>query len=155
VFRIVKADRSAGNGQMLTSRCLLRLVMCFFRSETSSHSSKPPSSRVGRTTRFATLSGSTPLNTWRLSVLLLVRFSSEFLVTGRISLSSILSVESHANWAIRIGRRWGLIQDASIMLLGLVMLVAAWGVNQNGWVICYAWSLFIYGIGVGKSSYLS
>ncbi|EAW13937.1 putative MFS phosphate transporter [Aspergillus clavatus NRRL 1] len=48
-----------------------------------------------------------------------------------------------------IGRRWGLIQDATIMFLGLVMLVAAWGVNQNGWVICYAWSLFIYGIGVG------
>jgi hypothetical protein len=40
------------------------------------------------------------------------------------------------------------------MLLGLIMLVAAWGVNQNGWVICYAWSLFIYGIGVGKSSVL-
>lgn len=36
------------------------------------------------------------------------------------------------------------------MLLGLVMLTAAWGVTQNGWVICYAWSLFIYGIGVGK-----
>ena len=36
------------------------------------------------------------------------------------------------------------------MLLGLVMLIAAWGVTQNGWVICYAWSLFIYGIGVGK-----
>lgn len=35
------------------------------------------------------------------------------------------------------------------MLLGLVMLTAAWGVTQNGWVICYAWSLFIYGIGVG------
>ncbi|KAJ5081722.1 hypothetical protein NUU61_009986 [Penicillium alfredii] len=48
-----------------------------------------------------------------------------------------------------IGRRWGLIQDATIMLLGLVMLTAAWGVTQNGWVICYAWSLFIYGIGVG------
>ncbi|KAL4818903.1 major facilitator superfamily domain-containing protein [Aspergillus spinulosporus] len=48
-----------------------------------------------------------------------------------------------------LGRRWGLIQDAAIMLLGLVMLTAAWGVTQNGWVICYAWSLFIYGIGVG------
>lgn len=48
-----------------------------------------------------------------------------------------------------IGRRWGLIQDASIMFLGLVMLVCSWGVTQNGWVICYAWSLFIYGIGVG------
>jgi MFS family permease len=29
------------------------------------------------------------------------------------------------------------------------MLTAAWGVTQNGWVICYVWSLFIYGIGVG------
>ncbi|KAI5304636.1 hypothetical protein KEM56_006224 [Ascosphaera pollenicola] len=48
-----------------------------------------------------------------------------------------------------IGRRWGLIQDATIMFLGLIMLVAAWGVTLNGWVICYAWSLFFYGIGVG------
>ncbi|KAL9106066.1 MAG: hypothetical protein Q9227_008852 [Pyrenula ochraceoflavens] len=48
-----------------------------------------------------------------------------------------------------LGRRWGLIQDATIMFLGLVMLVAAWGVTENGWVICYVWSLFIYGIGVG------
>jgi MFS family permease len=48
-----------------------------------------------------------------------------------------------------IGRRWGLIQDATIMFIGLVMLVCAWGVTQNGWVICYAWSLFFYGIGVG------
>lgn len=35
------------------------------------------------------------------------------------------------------------------MFLGLVMLTAAWGVTQNGWIACYAWSLFIYGIGVG------
>ena len=35
------------------------------------------------------------------------------------------------------------------MFLGLIMLVASWGVTQNGWVVCYAWSLFIYGIGVG------
>ncbi|KAA8907634.1 hypothetical protein TRICI_004925 [Trichomonascus ciferrii] len=48
-----------------------------------------------------------------------------------------------------IGRRFGLIQDAAIMLLGLVMLIAGWGTSLNGWVICYAWSLFIYGIGVG------
>ncbi|EHA25335.1 hypothetical protein ASPNIDRAFT_42307 [Aspergillus niger ATCC 1015] len=48
-----------------------------------------------------------------------------------------------------VGRRWGLLQDAWIMFLGLVMLTCAWGVTQNGWVICYAWSLFIYGIGVG------
>ncbi|RJE18120.1 MFS phosphate transporter [Aspergillus sclerotialis] len=48
-----------------------------------------------------------------------------------------------------IGRRFGLIQDAVVMTLGLVMLTAAWGLTMNGWVICYAWSLFIYGIGVG------
>ena len=48
-----------------------------------------------------------------------------------------------------VGRRWGLIQDALVMLLGLLMLTSSWGVTQNGWVICYAWSLFIYGIGVG------
>jgi MFS family permease len=48
-----------------------------------------------------------------------------------------------------IGRKWGLIQDASIMLLGLVMLIASWGTSLNGWVICYAWSLFVYGVGVG------
>ncbi|KAH8820364.1 putative inorganic phosphate transporter C8E4.01c [Xylogone sp. PMI_703] len=48
-----------------------------------------------------------------------------------------------------IGRRWGLIQDAIIMFLGLIMLTASWGTTLNGWVICYAWSLFFYGIGVG------
>ena len=35
------------------------------------------------------------------------------------------------------------------MFLGLIMLTAAWGVTQNGWVVCYVWSLFFYGIGVG------
>lgn len=35
------------------------------------------------------------------------------------------------------------------MFLGLIMLTAAWGVTVNGWVICYAWSLFFYSIGVG------
>ncbi|KAL2037116.1 hypothetical protein N7G274_010112 [Stereocaulon virgatum] len=48
-----------------------------------------------------------------------------------------------------LGRRWGLIQDATIMFIGLLMLTAAWGVTENGWVICYTWSLFFYGIGVG------
>lgn len=48
-----------------------------------------------------------------------------------------------------IGRRFGLIQDATIMFIGLLMLTASWGVTQNGWVICYTWSLFFYGIGVG------
>ncbi|KAF2788856.1 phosphate transporter HvPT2 [Melanomma pulvis-pyrius CBS 109.77] len=48
-----------------------------------------------------------------------------------------------------LGRRWGLIQDAAIMFVGLLMLTAAWGVTQNGWVICYVWALFFYGVGVG------
>ncbi|KAI1329564.1 major facilitator superfamily domain-containing protein [Xylariaceae sp. FL0255] len=48
-----------------------------------------------------------------------------------------------------LGRRWGLIQDAAIMLFGLVLLTAAWGVTLQNWVIFYAWSLFIYGLGVG------
>lgn len=44
-----------------------------------------------------------------------------------------------------IGRRWGLIQDALIMFIGLLMLTASWGLSLNGWVVCYAWSLFFYG----------
>ncbi|WFD31076.1 hypothetical protein MSPP1_002107 [Malassezia sp. CBS 17886] len=48
-----------------------------------------------------------------------------------------------------VGRRFGMVQDAAIMTLGSVMLTAMWGTTMNGWVICYAWSLFIYGIGVG------
>ncbi|MCO5566073.1 hypothetical protein L7F22_019749 [Adiantum nelumboides] len=48
-----------------------------------------------------------------------------------------------------IGRRFGMVQDALVMTLGSVMLTAMWGTSLNGWVICYAWSLFIYGIGVG------
>lgn len=48
-----------------------------------------------------------------------------------------------------MGRRWGLIQDAAIMFVGLLMLTASWGTTLQGWVICYAWSLFFYGFGVG------
>lgn len=48
-----------------------------------------------------------------------------------------------------IGRRFGMVQNALIMTLGSVMLTAMWGLDLNGWVICYAWSLFIYGLGVG------
>ena len=35
------------------------------------------------------------------------------------------------------------------MFIGLLMLVASWGVTLNGWVVCYAWSLLVYGVGVG------
>jgi MFS family permease len=48
-----------------------------------------------------------------------------------------------------LGRRFGLIQDATIMFVGLLMLTAAWGLTDNGWVICYVWALFFYGVGVG------
>ncbi|CAO1622410.1 unnamed protein product [Parajaminaea phylloscopi] len=48
-----------------------------------------------------------------------------------------------------IGRRFGMVQDALVMTLGSIMLTAMWGTSLQGWVICYAWSLFIYGIGVG------
>ncbi|KAI1488712.1 hypothetical protein F5X96DRAFT_60339 [Biscogniauxia mediterranea] len=34
-----------------------------------------------------------------------------------------------------IGRRWGLIQDAVIMVLGLLMLTGSWGLTLQGWVI--------------------
>lgn len=48
-----------------------------------------------------------------------------------------------------IGRRFGMVQDALVMTLGSIMLTAMWGTSLQGWVICYAWSLFIYGVGVG------
>ncbi|WVQ94676.1 hypothetical protein IAU59_001756 [Kwoniella sp. CBS 9459] len=48
-----------------------------------------------------------------------------------------------------IGRRFGLVQDALVMTIGLVMLTASWGTSLEGWVICYAFSQFFYGIGVG------
>jgi hypothetical protein len=35
------------------------------------------------------------------------------------------------------------------MFIGLLMLTASWGLTLQGWVICYAWSLFFYSLGVG------
>jgi len=69
----------------------------------------------------------------------------EYLEVAGIMVGQIL-VGILGDW---VGRRWGLIQDAALMLLGLIMLTASWGTTLNGWVICYAWCLFIYGIGVG------
>ncbi|KAK1597955.1 major facilitator superfamily domain-containing protein [Colletotrichum navitas] len=48
-----------------------------------------------------------------------------------------------------IGRRYGLIQDAAIMFIGLLLLTGSWAASLQGWVIFYAWSLFFYGFGVG------
>ena len=36
-------------------------------------------------------------------------------------------------------------EDAAVMLLGVILLTAVWGNTLQGWVIGYAWSLFIYG----------
>lgn len=35
------------------------------------------------------------------------------------------------------------------MFIGVILLTAVWGATLNGWVIGYALSLFIYGVGVG------
>ena len=48
-----------------------------------------------------------------------------------------------------VGRRWGLIQDATIMLVGSMMLTGMWGASLYGWTIMYAISLFVFGFGVG------
>ena len=69
-------------------------------------------------------------------------------MTGKTASSGAIKTDELTIFT-RLGRRWGLLQDAIIMFIGLVMLTAAWGVTQNGWVICYCWALFFYGIGVG------
>jgi MFS family permease len=48
-----------------------------------------------------------------------------------------------------IGRRWGLIQDAAILLLGSLMLTGMWGTSLYGWTVMYAISLLVFGFGVG------
>ncbi|RXK37001.1 Pi-transporter A-1 [Tremella mesenterica] len=57
-----------------------------------------------------------------------------------------IAVGFEGDW---IGRRFGLVQDALIMTLGLVMLTASWGTSLEGWVVCYGVSQLVYGIGVG------
>ncbi|KAL7416619.1 major facilitator superfamily domain-containing protein [Mrakia frigida] len=71
--------------------------------------------------------------------------SIEYLEIAGIIVGQVL-VGFEGDW---VGRKFGLVQDALIMFLGLVMLTASWGTTLEGWVICYAWCLFIYGIGVG------
>ncbi|EWC48011.1 hypothetical protein DRE_02590 [Drechslerella stenobrocha 248] len=71
--------------------------------------------------------------------------SIEYLEVAGIMVGQIL-VGIQGDW---VGRKWGLVQDALVMFIGLILLTASWGTSLNGWVICYAWCLFIYGIGVG------
>jgi MFS family permease len=62
------------------------------------------------------------------------------IIIGQVSVGVI------GDW---IGRRWGLIQDATIMLLGTILLTGMWGRNLQGWIAMYIISIFIYGVGVG------
>src|SRR5271154_1993261 len=48
-----------------------------------------------------------------------------------------------------IGRRWGMIQDAVVMLIDTILLTAMWGKTLNGWVLMYGFSLSVYSFGVG------
>jgi MFS family permease len=65
-------------------------------------------------------------------------------ITGIIFGQILVGIEG--DW---IGRRFGMVQDALVLTLGTVMLTAMWGTTLNGWLICYAISLFVYGVGVG------
>jgi hypothetical protein len=48
-----------------------------------------------------------------------------------------------------------LSQDATIMFVGLLTLTASWGVTENGWVICYVWSLLFHGVGLGSEDLMT
>lgn len=49
----------------------------------------------------------------------------------------------------------GILQDAVIMLLGAIMLSVATGTTINGWVIMYAISQLVYGVGVGGEQHIA
>ncbi|POY76385.1 inorganic phosphate (Pi) transporter, also low-affinity manganese transporter [Rhodotorula taiwanensis] len=65
-------------------------------------------------------------------------------VCGIIIGQALVGVEG--DW---IGRKFGLCQDALIMLIGSILLTGVWSNNLNIWIIVYAWVLFVYGVGVG------
>ncbi|KAK9914956.1 hypothetical protein WJX75_002900 [Coccomyxa subellipsoidea] len=49
----------------------------------------------------------------------------------------------------RIGRKWGSVTTASIMLLGAIMLTCTFGVNTKGFTVMYLISQLVFGFGVG------
>lgn len=49
----------------------------------------------------------------------------------------------------RLGKRWGLIHDAAVMLLGTLLLTSMWGATLNGWTVMYGISIFVFAYGVG------
>ncbi|KAK4688773.1 L-lactate dehydrogenase (cytochrome), partial [Tremellales sp. Uapishka_1] len=57
-----------------------------------------------------------------------------------------ITVGIEGDW---IGRKFGLVQDALVMTIGLLLLTGSWGVSLQGWVICYGFSQMVYGFGVG------
>lgn len=122
--------------------------MCSSLLATSPHSFQQFGQPVGPRSKYATKTGCPLWGISRSLGSLLDNFSLGHLVMGKFSQAWLNGCKT--NSAVdSIGRRWGLIQDVIIMFLGLCMLVASWGTTLQGWVICYAWSLFFYGIGVG------
>ena len=75
--------------------------------------------------------------TWIASVLYLEIIG---IIIGQITVGVI------GDW---IGRRWGLIVDVVVMLIGTILLTAMWGKTLQGWVIMYAISLLWYSFGLG------
>ena len=75
--------------------------------------------------------------TWIASVLYLEIVG---IIVGQITVGVI------GDW---IGRRWGLLLDVVVMLIGTVLLTAMWGITLQGWVIMYAISLMWYSFGLG------
>ncbi|KAK4055359.1 hypothetical protein OIO90_003197 [Microbotryomycetes sp. JL221] len=57
-----------------------------------------------------------------------------------------IAVGIEGDW---IGRKFGLVQDALVMLIGVILLMSVWSTSLEAWVAAYTVSLFIYGVGVG------
>lgn len=78
-----------------------------------------------------------------------VKFLSVLRATGS-DVSHLASAERQSLTFCRLCLgKFGLVQDAVVMLIGVILLTSVWGSTLQGWVIGYTISLFIYGIGVG------
>jgi hypothetical protein len=42
-----------------------------------------------------------------------------------------------------VGRKFGLVQDASLMLVGSLLLTSIWGTSLQGWIAGYAVAQFV------------
>eukprot|EP01117_Protostelium_nocturnum_P013604 TRINITY_DN5094_c0_g1_i1.p1 TRINITY_DN5094_c0_g1~~TRINITY_DN5094_c0_g1_i1.p1 ORF type:complete len:601 (+),score=138.66 TRINITY_DN5094_c0_g1_i1:211-1803(+) len=71
--------------------------------------------------------------------------STEYLqIVGIIFGQIVVGIEGDV-----ISKRFGFIQNALVMLLGVLMLTASWGTSLQGWVIMYTIAQLIFGFGVG------